>query len=125
MEAGATAQGKSRAPVVTHQVHGLELKRIHDARDVSDQVRDCVCLDPFRLCGFTEPPQIGSDHPVSGRRESVNLVAPDRVRVRKAMEQKDRIAVAFVQDGKFQIPDLQVLNAHGLPPLSLTLTRRS
>ena len=81
------APGDDRAPVVTHDRRFLATERAKETGDVADELLHVVGGDALGLVRLVVAPKIGSDAPVPGRGDRLELVPPRPPELRKAVEE--------------------------------------
>ena len=85
-----------RAPVVADDVRPLDAQLVEHTEHVAGDERQGVRLDLGRAIGVAEPAQVGHDAPIAGGGERGDLMSPQPVRVRPAVQQQHRRTAAFV-----------------------------
>src|SRR5207237_10632491 len=97
---GGDDPGETRAEVVAYDPHTFDVERVEDREHVRKAVADPVRVDFGRLLGVAEPAEVGRDHAEARVDERRDLVAPDVMRVRKAVQEQHRRPAALVEDGE-------------------------
>ena len=82
-----------RAPVVAHQVERVASHRVGDREYVGYQVVDPIVLDTLGSRPRRVPALVGSDGPVAGGRQRLQLMTPLVRRLREAVQQQHELAV--------------------------------
>ncbi len=106
--------GHRRPPVVADHVRRLHAESVKECADVADHVSQPVGADLSRALGTSETAHVRRDDPVTAGRQDWNLVPPQPRRVRPAVQEKDRDAVAMfldVQGNAVRLDDPAVVSA--------------
>ena len=90
--------GHCRTPVVPDHVRGLHAEPVEECADVADHVPQPVGTDLSRVFRAPETAQVRCDDPIAAGRQDRNLVPPQPRRVRPAVQEYDRDAVAVFLD---------------------------
>ena len=90
--------GHRRAPVVADHVRRLDAELVQQRADVADDVPQPVGADLGRVLRAPETAHVRRDDPVTAGRQDRDLMPPQPGRIRPAVQQQDRVAVAVILD---------------------------
>jgi len=90
--------GHRRAPVVPDDVRRRHVQSVKERGDVADHVPQPIGTNLSRALRAPEAAHVRRDDPVTAGRQDRNLVPPQPRRIRPAMQEYDRDAVAVFLD---------------------------